>query len=124
MPARRKVDFSPIQQAAEEAFVDLNLLMARQYTMAISEPSYDWPVAPSPRDIVDQGQLRASQEMLQLGPDYIVHRWPVEHALYVHEGYTTRGGTVMPARRWTEVAHQRLDPQATYNQLLATKLTK
>lgn len=46
---------------ADKAFRETALLLGRAFTTAITSPVWDWH--DGPRDIVDTGQLRASQQM-------------------------------------------------------------
>jgi hypothetical protein len=45
----------------EQAFTETAYLLGREFTQAISEPSWQW--TDGSRDIVDTGQLRASQQL-------------------------------------------------------------
>lgn len=71
-----------------------------QFTSEISDPKWSWPHAPSPRDIVDTGALRASQQRTDL-PDGVRWSWGVNYAAEVHEGATYKNGGQKPARPWT-----------------------
>lgn len=46
----------------EKAFTETSYLLGMQFTKAISDPSWQWTDG-GDRDIVDTGQLRASQQM-------------------------------------------------------------
>lgn len=71
-----------------------------EFTNEISDPKWEWPRQPSPRDIVDTGLLRASQQRTDT-PDGVRWSWGVEYAAQVHEGETLRNGETRPARPWT-----------------------
>lgn len=60
----------------------------------------------SPRDIVDSGKLRDSQQppKFSQGGTTASIEWTAEYALYVHEGVTYQNGTSTPPKRWTESA--------------------
>lgn len=120
--AKLKIDAKKLQKASREAFRETALLFGRSLTMAISSPDWNWPSAPSPRDLVDTGQLRSSQQLLFFGDTEAVFSWNTEYAIYVHEGYTTRSGTVYPGRPWTQKAIQEFKPFAVYEQILQDKL--
>lgn len=63
----------------------------------------------SPRDIVDTGELRDSQqEPVYPTPTTAKIEWTAEHALGVHEGFDSAGNP-MPARPWTEEAKSNTD---------------
>ena len=79
-----------------------SLWLDQRFTEEISRADWSWPRSPSPRDLVDTGQLRASQTR-QVEPDGAVEfTWPVEYAQQVHDGYTARNGTRFPGRPWTK----------------------
>lgn len=102
MAKQVRLDKRKITDKAEKAFKTACLLMSRQFTFAISKATWSYPVPPSPRDIVDSGQLRASQLITFVTPSHCIFSWNVDYALYVHEGYTTTKGTQIPGRPWTE----------------------
>jgi hypothetical protein len=62
----------------------------------------------SPRNIVDLGDLKASQQRIN-GPDFTLFRWTGngsrDYALFVHDGYTPklfgRNCLPVPGRPWT-----------------------
>jgi hypothetical protein len=83
---------------AIEAFQDSQQILHRRIVQAISDPVWAWPKSPSPRDIVDTGQLRASQSVRSLAPNIVEHANSAEYALAVHEGYATRHGFTAPPR--------------------------
>lgn len=80
------------------------------FTSEISDPKWNWPRDPSPRDIVDTGALRASQQRTDL-PDGVRWSWGVNYAAEVHEGATFKNGLQNPARPWT------VEPISTAQQL-------
>lgn len=82
-------------------------------TRAISVNIYPWigttrrangEIAASPRDIVDLGRLRDSQQLARVDRQTYRLHWGVEYALGVHEGVTLRSGRHLPPRRWTQAA--------------------
>jgi hypothetical protein len=117
------LNWKKIDRATIKAFKDTNLLAGRRFTQAISSPTWEYPIDPSPRDIVDTGRLRASQQ-LNFSPrgTEAIHSWPTDYALYVHEGYTTRKGSQIPARRWTEKGLESI--QNDFDILLQKELEK
>tara|TARA_R110000868_G_scaffold104310_2_gene287328 strand:- start:259 stop:750 length:492 start_codon:yes stop_codon:yes gene_type:complete len=59
----------------------------------------------SPRDIVDTGAFRASQQRRTEGNTgtQLVYSWgnsSVPYALMIFQGYTTKSGTTLPGRDW------------------------
>jgi hypothetical protein len=82
----------------------------------IEAPKWTWPnktmrangsEADTVRDIVDLGGLRDSQKREDFGQERTVFVWTgggKEYALYVHDGYTAKGGRRMPARPFTDNA--------------------
>jgi hypothetical protein len=103
-----------INAAAELAFKDTAFLFSRELTRVISQPR-TWEGFAGARDIVDTGQLRASQQLVFTKPLEATYSWPVEHANYVHDGYQLRNGREVTGRPWTTVAQQEFDVQATYS---------
>jgi hypothetical protein len=63
----------------------------------------------SPRDIVDTGELLQSKRRTRTGRSSEEFTWTADHAEYVHDGYTARGGGTVPARPWTDNAIATLD---------------
>lgn len=68
-------------------------------------------VVGSPRDIVDSGKLRGSQQPPKFSQGGMAAsiEWTAEYALYVHEGVTYQNGTSTPPKRWTESALTMVD---------------
>lgn len=62
-----------------------------------------------PRNIVDMGVLIKSKQRTPMGRSSEEFRWVAEHAQGVHDGYTARGGSLNPARPWTEYTLQDID---------------
>ena len=92
---------APLRQAFKEA----NDVTGRRFQQEITSNKWAWPNPPSPRDIVDLRNLRDSYTP-QVGETEWRHQWLVEHAIYAHEGWTTRSGFVGPPRRWTTAPRQ------------------
>lgn len=74
---------------------------------AIESPLYPWPGftqrrsgerVGSPRNIVDLGQFRDSQQYSFPSPLTILFTWTAPHSVLVFEGFTTRSGNVYPPR--------------------------
>ena len=88
----------------------------------IEETKWDWPretkrrnktTVDSPRDIVDLGGLRDSQQRENMSNDRTAFVWTggesKAYALEVHDGYTSKAGNRVPARAFTEDTISRLD---------------
>lgn len=97
------------EEAAQEALLRTALELDAQFTDEISNPKWNWPNEPSPRDIVDTGRLRASQTRV-VNPDAsITFSWPVEHATTAHDGgFFVGSEQPFPGRPWTELPLSRL----------------
>jgi hypothetical protein len=117
MPVTVNVDASKVLGAAGQAFKETAFLLGREFTKSISSNIWDWPSGQSPRDVVDQGQLRGSQLLVFLSPFEAEFSWNTEYAYYVHEGYTLANGTVLPARDWTRHGQENFDVLATMTTL-------
>jgi hypothetical protein len=59
-------------------------------------------VVTEPRSIVDTGGLMASKQRTQVNKSTVDFVWTADYAEEVHDGGTTKGGGVNPARPWTE----------------------
>lgn len=106
---------SEINAAAEQAFKETAFLLGQEFTRVITEPR-TWDGFEGARDIVDSGQLRSSQQIVFPDPMAAVYSWPVEHAIYVHQGYTLRNGREIQGRPWTTIATQEFDVQQAFTQ--------
>ena len=91
-----------LRETTRETVRKASMWLDQRFTEELSSNKWDWPLEPSPRDIVNNGVLRASQTR-EVQPDGgVVFTWPVEYAMPVHEGYVTRQGRRrMPGRLWT-----------------------
>ena len=105
-----RLDKDRIITAAQRAFADTVTDLDRQFKAEISAPKWGWPgstkrkngqVVSSPRDIVDEGDLLASQQV-NIAVFAAEWEWAVQYSAIVHQG----NGTNVPARPWTETALQ------------------
>lgn len=91
-----------LAQTTRAALRKASTWLDQRFSEELSSNKWDWPVEPSPRDIVNNGQLRASQTRQVQEDGSVVFSWPVEYATPVHDGYVTRQGRRrMPGRPWT-----------------------
>jgi hypothetical protein len=99
-----------IEDALQEAWDDLSAYMGRRFTNEISDEKWEWPRDPSPRDIVDTGNLRRSLRITRgLNPNQLetYFDWTAPYASVVHDGAVFRSTDAegnarsMPARPWT-----------------------
>jgi hypothetical protein len=102
-----RLNSSQIQGATSKTFKQAARKLEGELVKAITDPIYSWPSGESPRDIVDTGQLRASQKLTFLKPLKAAYLYPVEYAAAVHSGAVFKNGTKLPARAWTKVAVKR-----------------
>lgn len=117
------LEIGPINAAAEQAFKETAFMLGREFTRVITQPRL-WDGFDGARDIVDRGQLRSSQQLVFTGPMEAIYSWPVEHAVYAHEGYTLRNGREMKGRAWTEIATQEFDVQQAFTQRYQANLNR
>jgi hypothetical protein len=103
------IDLS-VNEALREAWNDLSAYMAKRFTQEISDEKWLWPRDPSPRDIVDTGNLRRSLRVSQPPDPALLQtdfHWTAPYAAVVHDGAVFRrtdadGNPMsMPARPWT-----------------------
>lgn len=88
------------REATRQALNTTADYLEARFTEEISDPKWVWPTEPSPRDIVDTGALRSSQQRVKT-LDGIAFIWGVGYSLQVHEGGTFRNGIRLPPRPWT-----------------------
>ncbi len=91
----------------------------------IEQVKWDWPnrtvrengsIAGTTRDIIDLGGLLSSQKRENFDEERTVFSWrgrgrngeDKAYALYVHDGYTSKGGQKIKARPFTDNAIQQL----------------
>lgn len=84
-----------------------------QFKEELEREQFSWPretrrrngtVVSSPRNIVDLGGLRRSQERIRSSATELTYRWNAPYAALVLTGYTTSKGTVLPPRDWIKPA--------------------
>lgn len=81
-----------------------------QFDDAIASSVWAWPrntrrrrggLVGSPRNIIDEGNLRQTSVWGLTTPLSARFRWSAPYSTAVHEGATLRNGTRLPARPWT-----------------------
>lgn len=95
-----ELSLNGVTKALERAFKKTAEDLGAKYTEVIKTEGY-FPTHPN-SDIVDTGALRDSQEIIFKGGVNVEYKWNVPYAFYVHEGYTTRSGTVVQGRPWSQ----------------------
>lgn len=118
-----------IDDALREAWNDLSAYMAKRFTQEIGAEKWAWPREPSPRDIVDTGNLRKSLRVTQpLDPKKLetYFTWAAPYAGPVHDGAVFKktdadGNPItLPARPWTRpVLYDRAKIQAYFRMRFA-----
>lgn len=89
-------------EAVSVAMRQLGTWLDQRFTEEISAVKWQYPTPPQVRDIVDTGQLRASQTR-QETPEGVIFTWPVDYAQQVHDGgVSTRTRQPFPGRPWTK----------------------
>lgn len=119
MTVKVTVNGAVVEDAAKRAFKETAFLVGREFTKSISSNIWDWPTGQSPRDVVDNGQIRASQQLVFLSNTEAEYSWNTDYAYYVHEGYTLANGVEMPARDWTRHGLEQIDIPGTIAKLAA-----
>lgn len=97
-----------LNDALDEAWDDFSAYMGRRFTEEITAEKWEWPRDPSPRDIVDTGNLRKSLR-IERTPDQLEtnFNWTAPYAASVHDGAVFKAtdsegnARSMPARPWT-----------------------
>lgn len=98
-----------IDDALNEAWDDFSAYLGRRFTNEISAEKWEWPREPTPRDIVDTGNLRRSLRITRgLGKELETYfDWTAPYAAVVHDGAVFKSTDAegnarsMPARPWT-----------------------
>ena len=113
-----------LREVVSEAWGRFSAHVDSELTRHITEPKRDWPRGESPRDIVDTGDLRASQTMtIDPRPGVMVtkYRWSAPYAPAVHDGAVFKATDAegnpktMTARPWTrELMKDRQRLQSTF----------
>ncbi len=107
-----EVNWAAIDSAIEKGFKDTVYQYAQEVTKVISQPRF-WAGFPDSRDIVDLGQLRASQVVEFSSPTEATVSYTADYALFVHNGTTrvTAGGKVLriSPRPFLRIAAEEMD---------------
>ena len=75
-----------------------------------------------PRNIVDSGDLRKSQNRQKQGKYAMKWTWEVDYSALVHEGGSLKGGGSYPARPWTKTAEANVVPTGYFEDILRREL--
>jgi hypothetical protein len=113
-----------LREVVSEAWGRFSAHVDSELTRHITEPKWDWPRGESPRDIVDNNDLRDSQRMvIDPRPGVMVtkYRYECGHAPAVHDGAVFKATDAegnpktMTARPWTrELLKDRQRLQSTF----------
>ena len=104
------LDDRALREVMTEAWGRFSAHVDSELTRHITEPKWDWPRGESPRDIVDTGDLRASQTMeIDPKPGVMLtkYRYSAKYAPAVHDGAVYKAtdadgnARTRPARPWT-----------------------
>ena len=83
------MDEQLLREVVSEAWTRFSAHVDAELTRHITEPKWPWPRGENPRDIVDLGDLRKSQEMAITSLPGVMetkYRYPAPHAAAVHDG--------------------------------------
>jgi hypothetical protein len=124
--AKADVNWDMINKKLDEAFKDTVFQYTRQATLVISRPRF-WEGYNDVRDIVDTGQLRASQRVT-FETDSIAHvDWLTEYAAAVANGATIKhanGSTHrIPPRPFPQIAAAEMRLEETLARNIKAKFT-
>ena len=113
-----------LREVVNDAWERFSAHVDSELTRHITEPKWPWPRGENPRDIVDTGDLRASQTMaIDPRPGVMVtkYRWSAPYAPAVHDGAVFKATDAegnprtMTARPWTrEVIKDRVKLQRVF----------
>lgn len=124
MRTKPKITFNggAIKGAALRAFQTTMIELGETFQEVIEEVGAfsDFPQS----DIVDTGDLRDSQQIKFPQPGSVAFDWPVDYAVFVHEGYTLQNGNEQAARPWIKVGLARFNVQMRYAENLNQELKR
>jgi len=115
-----QINLKAVERAAEQSFKEACYLLGNEFTRVISEPGA-FPGFPG--DIVDSGQMRASQQLDFPDLGEARFTWNTEYSLYVHEGVTLKNGKTISGRPWTKLGLERFNLPDSYAKILEVKLS-
>ena len=114
-------DLAKTKQAQRTVLKTVEQPLNDQFQAEITAVQWDWPnptgrkngtIVDSPRDIVDLGNLRDSQQIIERTDSSITWQWTGtsnrNYAQYVHDGAVFKDGTSKVARPWTKTAERQL----------------
>jgi hypothetical protein len=125
-----KLNAAKLKSAINGAFDVAVEALGDSFQDAIAADIYEWPretqrsngeVVGSPRDAVDEEELIDSLVVSRTA-NSAEYEWQAPHASIVHDGATTKNGTELPARPWTEVALRECDVAEIMQQQLNKRL--
>lgn len=105
--------------------------LGAEFTKQISEVKWDWPnktlrkngrEVTSPRDIVDLGNLRASQSRRNLSRLSVEWTWRTSYSAVVHDGPKLKNNKSFLARPWTKDAEKEVKPLKDFADRLRREL--
>ena len=120
----------------EEAFQELVHDFDEQLRSEITSEKWDWDrithrrvgagktgkIAGSPRDIVDTGELRDSQGIVEISATEVTYNWDSDHAMIAHQGARLSNGGYIRPRKFTETAQEEYPLQENFDRILGEKL--
>ena len=115
--AEVNIDESILRRKAIKALDEYSAKIGDEFQEQIEARSWYWPNttkrkngkrAGNPRDIVDTGELRDSQEGPTVAEGGLAQgfKWTAEHAALVRDGYITSAGRQIFGRNWIKTAMQ------------------
>ena len=102
-----------------------------EFIKQISEKKWDWPnktirkngqTVTAPRDIVDLGNLRASQRRETISATAVEWTWHVDYSAVVHDGPKLKDGAQYKHRPWTKEAEKEVKPLKDFADRLRREL--
>ena len=104
-----------LEAKVRQAFASYSQLLEAEFTKQIGLKQFSWPTTTvrgrynrgagskeevrSPRDIIDSGAFRQSQQRTQVTPYVYRYSW-IGYGAPIYYGYRTKAGTQMPKRDW------------------------
>ena len=125
-----KIDSSKLDRAIAAALEETANELNESFHQSIIDPKWQWDrvtvrrsgeVAGSPRNIVDLGTLRDSQDF-KITDNKVLFTWNVPYSLHVQYGYTSKSGTVFEGRDWIKDGLSNIDLGKVFAKKLRSKL--
>lgn len=114
-----------------KAFEDTNIQAYYEFKETIESEVFFWDrmtrrsngsTVFTPRDIVDTGEFRDSQDLVPVSPYRVEHIWTADHAPRILFGFERSDGSDAPERDWMTATLERWDIREDFKANLRKRL--